>query len=84
MYPMRTTISLNDDVLEKARKVASELGVPFRQVINEALRAGLREVEKPAVVKPYATIPHDMGLKKGFCLDNIQEVLAQAEGESFR
>jgi len=75
---------LDEDVLEKARAVASHLRVPFKTVVNEALRLGLSEVEKPAAQRQYQMTPRAMGLKKGCNLDNIQEVLAQAEGESFR
>ena len=42
---MRTTLSLDDDVLERARAVAAKLRTPFRTVVNEALRAGLDQVE---------------------------------------
>jgi hypothetical protein len=80
---MRTTLALDEDVLEKARAVASQLKLPFKTVVNEALRAGLKEVEKPAQ-RPYRTVPRDMGLRKGYSVDNIQELLAQLEGEDFR
>jgi hypothetical protein len=53
-------------------------------VINEALRAGLKEVEKPAMQRPYQTEAHPMGLRQGRNLDNIQELLAQIEGEDAR
>jgi hypothetical protein len=33
---------------------------------------------------PFRTKPHKMGLKAGRNLDNIQELLAQIEGEDFR
>ena len=81
---MRTTLTLDGDVLDRAREVAARLQAPLRRVINEALRIGLSEVERPALRKPYRTSPHAMGLRGGFCLDNIQEVIAQAEGEDFR
>jgi len=78
---VRTTLNLDDDVLDRARSVAGRLGTPFRQVVNEALRAGLQAVEEPAKTRPYHTPPHQMGLKSGRSLDNIQELLAQIEGE---
>jgi hypothetical protein len=81
---MRTTLSLDEDVLQKARTVASQLRVPFKTVVNEALRVGLTEVEKPAKQRPYRTVPHDMGLRSGLNLDNVQALLAQVEGEGFR
>ena len=81
---MRTTLNIDDDVLDRARILANKLGTSFKSVINEALRAGLEDVEKPARQKPYQTEPHAMGLRKGYNLDNVQELLAQIEGETFR
>lgn len=81
---MRTTLSIADDVLERARAVSAKLGRPFKTVINEALRTGLDEVEKSAQQYRYKTSPHKMGLLQGRSLDNIQELLAQIEGEDFR
>lgn len=81
---MRTTLTLDDDVLDKARTLASKLDTPFRRVVNEALRAGLEAIEQPAKTRPYKTQPHKMGLKSGRNLDNIQELLSQIEGEDRR
>ncbi len=81
---MRTTISIDDDVIERARAVAAKLRTPFKTIINEALRAGLDQVEKPTKQRRYQTKPHAMGLKQGRNLDNIQELLAQVEGEDSR
>jgi hypothetical protein len=81
---MRTTLAIDDDVLDKARAVAVKLRTPFRRVVNEALRAGLQTVEKPAKVRPYHTRPHRLGLRRGRDLDNVQELLAQVEGEDHR
>ena len=81
---MRTTISIDDDVLERARAVAAQLRTPFKTIVNEALRAGLDQVEKPAKQRRYKTKPHKMGLRHGRNLDNIQELLTQIEGEDSR
>jgi hypothetical protein len=56
----------------------------FRKVINEALRAGLKTMAAPPDAVPYQTKPHKLGLKAGKNLDNIQEMLAQIEGEDSR
>lgn len=53
-------------------------------VINEALRAGLDHAEQPLKRRPYQTKPHAMGVRSGRNLDNIQELLAQIEGEDYR
>ena len=81
---MRTTLSLDDDVLDRARSVAERLRAPFRRVVNEALRAGLQTVEAPARSRPYHTKPHNLGLRTGRNLDNIQDLLVQIEGENHR
>ena len=81
---MRTTLAIDDDVLDRARSVAQRLHTPFRRVVNEALRAGLQKVEGPAKIRPYHTRPRKLGLRTGRSLDNIQELLAQIEGEDHR
>jgi len=77
-------VNLDEDVLDRARALAEERDMAFRAVVNEALRAGLDQIAKPAERRRYRTEPHPMGLRKGRHLDNIQELLAQAEGEGFR
>jgi hypothetical protein len=81
---MRTTLTIDDDVLDRARVLADRLRAPFRQIVNEALRAGLQAVEEPPPSRSYCTQPNDLGLKAGVQLDNIQELLAQVEGEEHR
>ncbi len=81
---MRTTLNLDNDVLEQARLLADNLKQPFRFVINEALRSGLKEMEAPLRQRPYLTEPNDMGLRPGLSLDSIPQLLADVEGEDFR
>lgn len=81
---MRTTLSIDDDVIEKARAIAAKLRKPFRMIVNEALRAGLDQVAQPAKQRKYETEPHAMGLCAGRNLDNIEELLARVEGEDHR
>ena len=81
---MRTTLTIDDDVLDRARSVAERLRTPFRQVVNEALRSGLQTVGQSPKTRPYQTRPRKLGLTAGVNLDNIQELLAQIEGEDHR
>ena len=81
---MRTTLSIDDDVIEKGKSAAAKRRLPFRTVINEALRAGLKTMATPPDAAPYQTKPHKLGLKTGRNLDNIQELLTQIEGEDSR
>lgn len=53
---MRTTLTLDDDVAGELRREARRTGRPLKQLVNEALRAGLRTRGRPAprryVIKP--------------------------------
>lgn len=81
---MRTTINIDEDILDRARTLKEKLHISFKAIVNQALREGLKQVGKPAEQKPYRTRPRRMELREGYNLDNIQEVLAQGEGEDFR
>ena len=78
---MRTTLTLDADVAVKARKGAAQLGKPFKEVVNMALRAGLDSVLSPPAAKPFRTKPRPLGLAKGLSYDNISDLLALSVGE---
>lgn len=81
---MRTTLTLDEDVANRTKDLASRLKRPFKAVLNDALRKGLDQIEKPQKRRDYRTIPHKMGLREGLTVDNIQELLAHVEGEDRR
>lgn len=81
---MRTTLSVDAELLEKARALAAQRRLSLRSVINDAIRAGLEQAANPPRRRPYRTRPHAMGLRPGLDLDNIQELLADLEGEDAR
>lgn len=80
---MRTTLTIDPDIAAKARRAVLQTGLPFKAVINQALRVGLEEVLSPQAIRPYRTKPRPMGLKVGFSYDNISELLAVTEGERY-
>jgi hypothetical protein len=81
---MRTTITLEPDVARRAKAATTRLKRPFKQVINEALRAGFDELERAPRRKPFRTKPKAMRMRPGVNLDNIAELFAQAEGEDYK
>ncbi len=81
---MRTTLILEDDVLDKVKEIASKHQSPIKSVINDALRIGLKSLETPHKKQPYHTTPVKMGQKNGTNLNNIQVLLSQIEGEDQR
>lgn len=49
---MRTTLSVEDDLLAQARARAAALRLPLAEVINRALRRGLAEDPAPRLAEP--------------------------------
>ncbi len=82
---MRTTLSLDDDVAAMLERLRKRQEVSLKQVVNEALRRGLsQQLQKNAPTKPFTTHTVDLGRCRLPSLDNVAEVLAVAEGESFK
>ena len=77
-------MTIDADVAVKAKQAVLKTGLPFKSVINQALRVGIDAVTAPKKSKSYRTQGHAMGLRKGLSYDNIQELLAIAEGEDYR
>ncbi len=82
---MRTTLTLDADVatlLARVRKARSER---LRRVVNEALRLGLQQMAAaPKRRRVFRQKAVDLGRCRIGSLDNIADVLAVAEDETFR
>ena len=81
---MRTTLTLDKDVADQARRVVAKLGKPFKQVVNDALRLGLGQLQEPPRRRKYVTKPRKLGLRPGLSIDNVGELLAQVEGDNYK
>jgi len=60
---MRTTLTLDDPLAKELKKLAVESGQPFKNVVNETLRAGLRR-QNAAPRRAYRLTPVAMGVPK--------------------
>ena len=58
---MRTTLTLDDDLAAALKEVAYRSERSFKDVVNEALRAGLQAQRQPARAKPYRLSVVSMG-----------------------
>ena len=82
---MRTTLTLDDDVAALLERLRKARRASLRQVVNEALRQGLRLMTSPPKRgRPFRTGTVDLGPCRLPDLDNVAEILAVAEGESYR
>ncbi len=77
---VRTTVTLDEDVLDKVKQESRERGDSFRETLNNLLRFAL-SAEKPAERKFKVRPFHDMGVIPGLNYDKTSELLDYAEGE---
>lgn len=77
-------MTLDDDVAAHLQRLARETGRPFKQIINEALRAGL--TPQQATLNEDLLLPaFDLGLRPGIDLTKARHLAADTEdGETVR
>ena len=78
---MRTTLTIDDDVAIKLKRLAK--GGRFKDVANRALRLGLLAMEAEKRDAPYRTQPV-VGRPRVANLDNIGDIIAEHEQDDWR
>jgi hypothetical protein len=78
-HDVRTTLTLDDDVMRLLEKETRRTGEPFKAVVNRYLRLGLIAARQPQQ-KPFTVAPRRLGLPSGLSYDNVQELLEAIEG----
>jgi len=82
---MRTTLTIDDDVAAEIERLRKDRDVSLKSLVNEVLRAGLRQLTPKRRARPqFRTGTVDLGRCLVGNVDNVADVLAVAEGESFR
>jgi hypothetical protein len=81
---MRTTLTLDDDVAALLRRVQEARKATFKEIVNEALRQGLRQLDTPPSRRTYRTPSVSLGGCLLGSIDYLSQALALAEGESYR
>jgi hypothetical protein len=81
--PVRTTLTIDEDVAAKLAAEARRSGRPFRAVVNEALRSGL-ELAAPRGLAPFTVEATDLGVRPGIDLDDIWGLIERVEGPRFK
>ncbi|MEZ5356232.1 MAG: hypothetical protein R2762_26655 [Bryobacteraceae bacterium] len=82
---MRTTIVLDDDVLERLHDEARLREATFKGTLNDVIRDGLAMAEQRRnCAVPFRVKPRAMGLKPGLSYDSISRLIELGEGEDAR
>jgi hypothetical protein len=77
-------MTLDKDVAARLEQLMRKRRQPLKVVVNEVLRAGLAEIEKPPVHAPFQTTGFDLGPSLIGSLDDVEGVLARIDGEQHR
>ena len=83
---MRTTLTLDKDVAAIIARLRRTKRQTLKAIVNEALRAGLKHTASPRRLRQrtFRTDSVDLGRCLQGNVDNVAEVLAVTESESFR
>ncbi len=77
---MRTTLTIDDTLAARLKQQAFESGKPFKQVVNDVLRAGLESSATAASARLYQLEPASLGAPRpGFELDKALQLAAELE-----
>ena len=77
--PMRTTVTLEDDLAAKLRERARERDLSFKAVLNEAIRSGLTDSGAPS--EPYRMTISSMRARPEIDLTKALLLAGQLEDE---
>jgi len=81
---VRTTLTLDEDVVAKLKSEARRTGRSFKQTVNEALRSGLARQARCKKQKPFKIHAKNMGLRLGLNYDCVSRLLQEVEGPNYR
>jgi hypothetical protein len=81
MRTMRTTLTIDDDLAGLLKRRARELGLPLKEVVNRALRAGLGEQGRARRQTVPKIIPHSFKFRPGINLDKLNQLADELEAE---
>ncbi len=78
---LRTTLTLDDDVVDALARESRRTGQSHRHVVNAAIRRGLAQ---PVERAPFQVEASDMGLRPGIEIDDIEGLLDVLDGHARR
>lgn len=80
---MRTTLTIDDDLIAVLRREADRKGLSFKEMVNATLRRGLGEGPGQRSVPRVVTRPHAFGFKPGIDPDKLNQLADELEAEAF-
>jgi hypothetical protein len=81
---IRTTVTLDEDVIDRLKQASQSRGASFRDTLNDLLRLALATADKPAQRTRFRVTPAAMGSVPGLNYDDVESLLDYGEGEARR
>lgn len=78
---MRTTLTIDDNLIRELRQKANETGSSFKEIVNKVLRSGLKEMDKPKPSKSYKCKTNSLGYPPKADLDRALDLAEHLESE---
>ncbi|MGH8048689.1 MAG: antitoxin [Chthoniobacterales bacterium] len=75
---------MDDDLGGILQRQSQEQGIPFKEAVNRALRAGLARESAENSRPQVRTRPHAFGFKAGVDLDRLNQVVDELEAVAIR
>ena len=80
---MRTTLTIDDEIVDALRARARLLDLPFKQVVNDVLRRGMSPGTREAPSPEYRGVPRHRGRVPGIDPLKLNQINDQLDTESF-
>lgn len=80
---MRTTLTIDDDLIARIEELQRREGLSFKGAVNQLLRAGIQSRAQPPKPKPYRTQPRKLGLRAGFDPTKLNQLADEIEADKF-
>ncbi|MCP4750662.1 MAG: DUF2191 domain-containing protein [Proteobacteria bacterium] len=78
---MRTTLTIDDSLMDRLKEEAHRKGLPLKQVVNEKLELGLRFREEDRQSKPYRQKTFSMGCPPAVDFDKSLQLASELEDD---
>ena len=78
---MRTTLTIDDEVIDRLKREARRTRRPFKAVVNDALRLGVDRLRPPARRATFKQRTFGMGVPPNSSLDKALQLAARLEDE---
>jgi hypothetical protein len=81
---IRTTVTLEEDVVDRVKLESRSRGASFRDTLNDLLRMALMHQEQMPRGRTLKIVPVGMGYRPGLNYDDIESLIGYGEGDEHR